>query len=230
MNSAWQALLTSDFGAGPHGLDGLLLTILMAFCLGHVIAWVYMWTHSGLSYSRTFVVSLLLVPMLVALVITLMSGDIVVAFGMLSVLAIIRFRNVLKDTRDTVVVMWAILEGVAVGTQRFGVAVVACVAVAAVLVYAGAVAFGTRGQGDVLLSLRWTGGGEPPTDLQPILLRHARRVQIAARADSGVTATTLALRLRLRDPARLGELLGDVRTLTGIEDVTACRLEDETEP
>ena len=79
-------------------------------------------THVGLSYSQMFVASLVVVPTLVALTMALMSGDIVIAFGLLAVFAIVRFRNVLKDTRDTTFVMWAILEGMAAGTMRDGLA------------------------------------------------------------------------------------------------------------
>src|SRR5687768_17906762 len=50
----------------------------ISFIVGHVVAWVYMWTHDGLSYSRMFTASLLALPVVVALVMILMAGSIFV--------------------------------------------------------------------------------------------------------------------------------------------------------
>ena len=55
----------------------------------------------------------------------LMTGGLIVAFGLLAVFAVVRFRNVLKDTRDTSYILWAILQGLAVGTFKFSTAVIA---------------------------------------------------------------------------------------------------------
>ena len=40
----------------------VLLSLLAAFVLGQAVAWVYIWTHSGLSYSRSFTQALVLDP------------------------------------------------------------------------------------------------------------------------------------------------------------------------
>jgi hypothetical protein len=50
-----------DFGAAPTNFPAMLLGLLLAFAGGHAIAWVYMLTHSGLSYSRAFVNSLIVI-------------------------------------------------------------------------------------------------------------------------------------------------------------------------
>ena len=36
--------------------------ITLAFVLGQLIAWIYAWSHSGLSYSRSYVNTLILLP------------------------------------------------------------------------------------------------------------------------------------------------------------------------
>ena len=81
------------------------------------IGWLYQVTHRTMSYSQTFVSSLVVMPPLVALMMHLMAGNMVIAFGLLAVFAIVRFRNVLKDTRDTTFILWAIIEGVSVGAS-----------------------------------------------------------------------------------------------------------------
>ena len=101
MNDVLELIVRGDLATTLGGTETVLLVALLSFVIGHVIGWVYMWTHTTLSYSKMFVASLVVMPVLVALVMILMRGNIVIAFGLLAVFAVVRFRNVLKDTRDT---------------------------------------------------------------------------------------------------------------------------------
>src|SRR5262249_27096815 len=129
MNEWFDFLTHGDTGYTTVGADTALLVLLLAFCIGHVIGWVYMTTHIGLSYSQMYVASLAVIPAIVALVMALMAGDIIIAVGLLAVVGVVRFRNVLKDTRDTTFILWAIVEGMAVGTLRYSTALVGAVGI-----------------------------------------------------------------------------------------------------
>src|ERR1044072_2770209 len=140
-------------GGAVGGVQTALLVLLMAFVVGHVVSSVYMWTHSGMSYSQRFTASLLVMPVLVALVMMLMASNVLIALGLLAVFAMIRFRNVLKDTRDTTFILWAIAEGVACGALRFGIAILACFTLSLILIYLKVTSFGGRHRYDVILSV-----------------------------------------------------------------------------
>ena len=159
MNNFLDMILGGDVASSATRPETTLLVVALSFAVGHVIGWIYMWTHLGLSYSRMFVASLVVMPVIVALVMVLMSGNIVIAFGLLAVFAVVRFRNVLKDTRDTVFVLWAISLGMAVGTMRFGTAALGCLCVSAIFLYLRLTLFGSRHRYDVILSLHWEGDG-----------------------------------------------------------------------
>src|SRR6478752_555999 len=79
-----------------------------------------------------------------ALTMMLLARNILIALGLLSVFAMIRFRNVLKDTRDTTFILWAVVEGVACGTLRFGIAVTAAFTLSLIFVYLRLTSFGGR--------------------------------------------------------------------------------------
>ena len=125
----------------------------MAFVLGQIIGWVYMATHTTPSYSSSFVASLVVLPVIVALMMILMAGSLLIAFGLLAVFAVVRFRNVLKDTRDTTYILWAIVEGMAVGTFRYSTALVGAGCVVLVLLYLWLTEFGVRHRFDAALSV-----------------------------------------------------------------------------
>src|SRR2546425_9864968 len=94
-----------DFAAAPTNVPAMILGLLLAFAGGHVIAWVYMFTHTGLSYSRSFVNSLVVIPILVAMVMMVLSNNLVTAFGLMAVFAILRFRNILRATLATTFIL-----------------------------------------------------------------------------------------------------------------------------
>jgi hypothetical protein len=222
--------LSSDYGTMALGFDGLLFAMLLAFLLGHVVGFVYMWTHESLSYSRSFVTSLVVLPPLVAVMMTLMAGSILVAFGLLAVFGVIRFRNVLKDTRDTVFILWAITEGMGVGTLRNSTAVVGAVGIAAVLLYLRFTSFGTRNRYDAVVTLRLVGdivaGG---ATLQQVLHRHASRAELVSQQRMTDAGPDFTYHLLLRDPGRWDELQLELARAGAFENVSVFLHTDEAE-
>ena len=171
-------LLNSDFGAPAGGVEGLLFSLLLAVVIGQVIGWLYQVTHRALSYSQSFVASLVVLPPLVALMMYLMAGSLFIAFGLLAVFATVRFRNVLKDTRDTTYVLWAIIEGVSVGTRRFSTALVGLIGLAILFGYLRVTLFGSRPLDDASLRLSLLGDAIALQGrVREILDRHCARIR-----------------------------------------------------
>ena len=222
-------LMANDFVGSQMGPETVLLVMLVAFCIGHLIAWTYMWTHTGLSYSQVFTSSLLVQPVIVSVVMLLMAGNILVAIGVLSIFSMIRFRNVLKDTRDTTYILWGIVEGVAVGNQRFGVAVLGAVVISLIFIYLRATSFGGRHRYDVILSLEWAGNDNYAATLKPLLRRHTMRSQLASQHDLDANKLDLSFRLLLRDPSRSRELLSELEKTDGVARASLFHRSDEAE-
>jgi hypothetical protein len=230
MEGFFDALLHGDVQPTAGSPETALLMMLLAFCLGHVVGWVYMWTHTGLSYSRMFVNSLVVLPVIVAVLMMLMSGSVFVAIGLLAVFAIVRFRNVLKDTRDTAFVLWTIVMGMAVGTLRFSTALFGCGFVSLVFVYLRFTAFGTRLRFDVVLNLRLAGDlVEGLQRLRQVFHRHTSRAELASERNLTNSGLELSYRLLLRDPARSHELVAELRDTPGIEQPALYSHTEESE-
>lgn len=230
MDGLLDSIVGADLAGGAvGGVQTAMLVLLLAFVIGHVVSWVYTWTHSGMSYSQMFASSLLVMPVLVALVMVLMASNVLIALGLLAVFSMIRFRNVLKDTRDTTFVLWAISEGVACGTLRFGIAVLACVTLSIIMLYLWLTSFGGRHRYDVILSVEWAGAGDSMGTLKPILRRHSLRANLAAQHDLEADKVDISYRLLLRDPSRSRELLNELQQATGVTRVSMFHRSDEAE-
>jgi len=216
-----QALDSSTGVSADRSLESTLLALLLAFVLGQVIAWTYAWTHSGLSYSRSFTQSLVLMTIIVALVMFIIGHSIVTAFGLLGALALIRFRNVLKDTRDTVFVFASLVVGMAVGTQRFQLAVLGTAVLLLVVVYLTKTSFGTQGKYDGYLTLRLSALTRDRAESSMLLGKFCRAVkEISTRQTGEEEGAELVYQVGLRDRERSGELLEELRRLEGVTHVS----------
>lgn len=225
-----ESLLRSDYATAPTNITVVLLGLLLSFAFGQIVAWVYMLTHSGLSYSRSFVSSLVIMPVLVALVMQVLSNSLVTAFGLMAIFAIVRFRNILRDTLDTTYILSVIVLGMACGTQKFATGVIGCAVVVGILLLLWYTSFGSRHRYDLILNLHWARSLADLPTLNQILLRHTLRLHCASqRSHEGYEGTDLSYRLLLRDSDRTEELLNDLRKLEGVSRVTSLKAEEESE-
>ena len=105
------------------------VNILVAMLLGFIISYLYRTTHRGLSYSQSFTLTILFVTVIVAVVMMVIGGSLARAFALVGALSIIRFRTVIKDTKDTSYVFLALAIGMAAGTSNYFLAFVGTFAI-----------------------------------------------------------------------------------------------------
>ena len=223
-------LLFGDVAPTPTNVFALILSILLAFLCGHALALCYIKTHSGMSYSRTFVSALLVIPVLTALVMTVLDNNLVTAFGMMAVFAIVRFRNVLRDTLDTVYFICTLFIGMASGTQKYTTVIIGTLAALTILFYISLTSFGSRNRYDLVLNLHWDKTDTDLPTLLNLLNRYSSKTTIASqRTVDGVQGMDLSYRLLMRDPNRTNELLNHIRSLDGVSWVSSVKAEDESE-
>ena len=230
MTDFFDTLMQGDYGSAPPNWPAAILGLLLAFASGQVTAWVYMTTHSGLSYSRSFVNALIVMPLIVCLVMMVLSNNLVTAFGMMAVFAIVRFRNILRDTLDTSYVLIVIVIGMATGTQKFASAILGTLLSSVALLYLWYTSFGSRHRYDLIVNLHWARPVKEMLDLRRVLDRHSWKAHLASqRSHEGYDGTDLSYRLLLRDSNRVEDLLTEVRQVTGVSRVTSMHAEDESE-
>lgn len=222
--------LRGDFGSAPTNIPALMVGLLLSFLGGQLVAWVYMFTHSGLSYSRAFVNSLVMMPIIVTFVMMVMSNNLVTAFGLMAIFAIVRFRNILRDTLDTTYVLSVIVIGIGCGTLKFATAITGCLVSCAVLLYLWYTSFGSRHRYDLILNLHWAKPLTEMPHLAGVLERHSRTAHCASqRSSPGQEGLDLSYRVLLRDPSRLDELLHELRSIPGVSRVNGLKADDESE-
>lgn len=226
----WVDSLFDGGGATAIETRTMLFTFFLSFVMGQIIGWVYQKTHRGLSYSQSFTASMVIMPVLVAMMMMLMANNMSIAFGLLAVFAVVRFRNVLKDTRDTVFILWAIIQGMAVGTGRASLALVGVVVVSLIMFYLSVTRYGARTSFDTIVNLIFPKDAKGINDaVKQILDRHTLSSQLASIQEITADQLDASYRLTLRDPDRRMELEEELRGLDQIQRVAVFVHDDESE-
>ena len=85
------------------------------------ITWVYMSTKYSIGYRKTFVASLIMLPICATSIVLLIQDSLALAFGLAALVAAVRFRVDLTDALDGIHVFAAICVGLASGVGYLGV-------------------------------------------------------------------------------------------------------------
>ena len=99
------------------------------------VTWVYMSARRTKRHNQSVVETLIMLPIVVASIILIVRNSLALAFSLAGVVAAVRFRNTLRDTRDTVFIFLAIGIGFASGVQAITVGAVASVIFNLVLLF-----------------------------------------------------------------------------------------------
>ena len=124
---------------GDLSVEQIITRIAVTVLLGTLIFVSYYISHRGTIYSRKFNVSLVLLAVLTGTVMIVIGNNIALSLGMVGALSIVRFRTAIKDSRDTLYIVWSIIVGICCGVGSFFVAAAGSSAVFLVLLLFGAV-------------------------------------------------------------------------------------------
>lgn len=112
-----------------------LFGMVVSFAIGLFIYYVYKKTFSGVIYSHTFNISLIVMCMATALIIMGISSNVLLSLGMVGALSIVRFRTPLKDPMDLVYLFWAIASGILCGAGFIPLVIIGAILIGFVLVF-----------------------------------------------------------------------------------------------
>lgn len=217
----WQLIEETPLTGVSFGPQAILLSLLLAFVLGQVIAWVYYLTHSGLSYSRSYVQSLILITVVVAMVMAVIGNNIITAVGLMGALAIVRFRNVVKDTRDIVFIFSSLVVGMACGSHRYLTAILGTVVLSLIAIYLFFTDFGSHEPHNGFLRFSVRGAIGPDHPIPGILRRFCGNFTMISAQDSGFGGPAeYAYQIMIRNTAKNEEFISELEKVDGMENIS----------
>jgi hypothetical protein len=121
---------TSIMHTGSFSLQTVLLTMLTALILGVIIALVYRSSHS---HTSSFAVVLAVLPVVEAVIIMLVNGNLGTGLVVLGAFGLIRFRSATGSAWDIGFIFFAMAVGLAVGLGFLTLAALLALVVCAVM-------------------------------------------------------------------------------------------------
>lgn len=124
-------------------LPSLLLCIVVSLVLGMIVAIIYMYKNS---YSKSFVITLALLPAMVQIVITLVNGNLGAGVAVMGAFGLVRFRSIPGSAREIGSIFFAMAIGLATGMGYILYAVVFLILIGGATLALNASRFGSPTQ------------------------------------------------------------------------------------
>ncbi len=208
----------------------ILLHLCCSFLLAQATAWVYVGTHHGVSYSRSFVQGLVLLNLVVTMVMLAIGNNLAGAIGLFGALALIRFRTPIKDTRDTAFLFIAVGIGIAVGSRNLLLALVGTAFALAVASYLAWARFGERIHSNAVLRLSMPALAEQEGMLRKTLQHYCRTFALMHLREAGAPQQLeFAYRVELDDPTHSSGLVQDLEAIPGAAGIVLLMQNEDAE-
>jgi uncharacterized membrane protein YhiD involved in acid resistance len=208
--------LTSEFA-----ITDMVLVMVLSFVLSAAIGWIYQITHRGTSYTQSFVFTLVLNGMVVALVMLVIGSDIARAFSLVGALSIIRFRNAVKETRDVGFIFFTMAIGMAVGTRFYLLAVAGTITISLVILLMTRYNWFAREMSSHVLHIQVPNGVPFETLFDRTLAKYTSASElISADSVQNGMLTELTYSIGLKKSSQVQEFLTEIGSLNGNSRVT----------
>jgi uncharacterized membrane protein YhiD involved in acid resistance len=215
---------------GLVSVSDIILRIVLAFALGLGVSQVYRLTHRGPAFSPSFVGTLIMLPMITAVVVMVIGNSLARAFGLVGAMAIVRFRTPLKETRDIAFVFFSLAIGMAVGIGGYALALTGFALISLFLVILRRDMFVLARKRSFLLLVHVL-HAEHPHDRYEGAFREflSSWKMLDTKSAPSSRLMELSFDVRFKDASRTGEFVAALTDTDGVEKVHLLSGEDAVE-
>ena len=193
----------------------------MALVLGIIVCITYKITYSGVSYSKKFNISLIMLSLITTMVMNILGSSLALSLGMVGALSIIRFRTAVKDPRDTTYIFWAISIGLGAGSGNYYIVIIGTLFVTAITILAS---FTLKNDNSYLVIVRGT--NESMVGVRAALFEAYRACKLRAETVTD-DYTEIVYQVKLKDANQLVNY-EKIKKIEGVNFVNMVARDGET--
>ncbi len=213
LNSLFSSVLAMDTAAGSVPVGPFLLCLVCSLVFGAAIALLY--TYRSV-YSKSFVITLALLPAIVQIVIMLVNGNLGTGVAVMGAFSLVRFRSVPGSAREICSIFFAMAVGLATGMGYLAVAVVFVLVVGAVNLLYTATRFGEPRRLEKTLRITIPESLDYTGVFDDLFAQYtAKRELVEVKTTNMGSLFRLSYRIRLKDAACEKEFLDALRCRNG---------------
>lgn len=215
---------------GTFSVADIVMSMALAFVLSAVIGWVYRATHRNISYSQSYVQTLVILGMLVSLIMLVVGSNIARAFALVGALSVVRFRNAIKETRDVGFIFLVMGVGMAVGTRFYTLAVIATVAICLVIFVMFRFGWFRLSVQRQVVKVQVPPEDDYTARISDVLIAHTSEFELVSMESiRGGALTELMYTVRLKKGSEPGDLISALSQVTAGQRVTVLTGYDQTD-
>lgn len=158
--------------AGTFELWDVLMALFLSLFLSLALVAVYKHTHRGLSYSTSFVHTIVIMTVTVSVIMLIIGSNLARAFALVGALSIIRFRTAIKEPRDVAFIFAGMATGMACGVRLPLEAVTFTLFICPVIYFLHRFDVGAMTTSEVLLKVHVPENLDYERALEPVFYQH----------------------------------------------------------
>ena len=199
----------------------IIVNLVISFFLGIIISLVYKKTHKGLSYSQSFLVTNIFVCVIVCMVIMIIGNSLARAFALVGALSIIRFRTVVKDTKDTAYIFWSLAAGMASGTGSYFIAFSGTIIISGIAFILYFTNFGSIIKSEFILQFRTVSGDNNITSEYNKIIASYAKSSTLLHSEASVDGKTIKISfdIVMKEDMKQDELISKISNIKDLTEV-----------
>ncbi|MGN0159946.1 MAG: DUF4956 domain-containing protein [Lachnospiraceae bacterium] len=224
LNTLFQGVFSTS-NISTADIPGFLACIAVALLIGGFLAFVYRFKSRA---SKSFLMTLILLPSIVAVVILMVNGNIGAGIAVAGAFSLVRFRSVPGNAKDIASIFLAMGAGLICGMGYLGFAVLFTLILGIVMLILNSIDLGSSNANSLEKSLRIA----IPEDLnytdvfEEILAKYTRKHElISVKTANMGSIFKLNYNITLNDPAIEKELIDELRVRNGNLEISISRQE-----
>lgn len=216
--------------SGTFSVGDIAISLTLSFVLSVMIGWVYRFTHRNISYSQSYVQTLVILGMLISLIMLVVGSNIARAFALVGALSVVRFRNAIKETRDVGFIFLVMGVGMAAGTRFYTLAIVASVAICLVILVMFRFNWFAANVQRQVVKVQVPPDGDYVNHIQDVLIAFTSEFELVSMESiRGGALTEIMYTVRLKKGHEPGGLIAALGERTGGQRVTVLTGYDQTD-
>jgi len=199
----------------------IIINLILSFILGLIISVIYKFTHKGLSYSQSFMLTNIFVAVIVCMVIMIIGNSLARAFALVGALSIIRFRTVVKDTKDTAYIFWSLAVGMAAGTGSYFLAISGTFIISSIALILHKTNFGSIIKSEFILQFRTPSNNSEISKLfnKTISKFSKSSTLLSSESSEDSKSIKLSFDIVLKEELSQIELLSELSKIKGLKEI-----------
>lgn len=208
-------------------ISNTIICVLVSAVLGVIISISYKILTKSKSSSSSFVLSLTVLPMIVAVVIMLVGNNVARAFSMAGAFTLVRFRSTPGDSKDITYVFLTMAVGLATGLGFLSLAGVIAVLVSVLIVVFHIIGF--TGENTKSRQIKITVPEDMNFDgaFDDLFLKYSKNYSLTrVRTTNMGTLFELTYEIQMKDEISQKEFIDEIRCRNGNLNISITRIEN----